>query len=409
MARRQTKRLTAQQIARAKPGMHPDGDGLYLKVAPSGSRSWAFRFKRHGRPREMGLGAVNVIGLAQARDLAVDARRLIAQGLDPIDSRKAVQIEARSEEAKAITFKEFAEQFMHGRAAGLANAKHRQQWRNTMATYAFGIIGSVPVGVVDTPMVLRILQPIWSKKPETAKRVRGRIEAILDAARVQGLRDGINPALWRGHLSHVLPSPTKVRAVKHHAALDWRELPAFVADLRQRDGVAAQALLFAILCASRSGEVRLAQWDEIDFDAKLWTIPASRMKGKRVHRVPLSTQAMAVLTLSTPDNVKPDALIFPGANRGAPMSDMTLTAVLRRMDRGELTAHGFRSTFKDWSRERTSFSDVLSEMALAHVVGDATMRAYGRSDLIDQRRPLMAAWGDYVASSGRAAKVVPLR
>jgi integrase len=236
--------------------------------------------------------------------------------------------------------------------------------------------------------------------------VRGRIEAILDAARVQGLRDGVNPALWRGHLAHILPPITNVRAVKHHAALAWRELPGFVARLRERDGVAARALLFAILCASRSGEVRLARWREIDIDHKVWVIPASRMKAKRVHRVPLSTAAIAVLeAMPRRDD---DTLIFSGAVKGKPMSDMTLTAVLRRMDRGDLTAHGFRSTFKDWSRERTSFSDVLSEMALAHVVGDKTSQAYGRSDLLDARRPLIDAWASFVMSAERADNVVAL-
>jgi integrase len=406
MAKRLTSRLTQAQVTKSKPGRHPDGNGLFLVVAPSGSRSWILRYKRDGHQRDMGLGAYPAIGLAQARDLAVDARRLIAQGRDPIEHRKAEQAAAKIEAAKAITFKTFATTFMDGREAGLRNVKHRAQWRNTVATYAFPVIGSVPVGAVDTPMVLRILQPIWSTKPETASRVRGRIEQILDAAKVQGVRDGDNPARWRGHLAHVLPPITTVCAVKHHAALDWREIPAFVASLRERDGVAARALLFAILCASRSGEVRLARWHEIDIGNKLWTILADRMKAKREHRVPLSTAAIAVLEAMPR---RDDELIFPGAVKGKPMSDMTLTAVLRRMERGDLTCHGFRSTFKDWCRERTSFNDVISEMALAHVVGDKTMRAYGRSDLLDQRRELMDAWANFVMSAERADNVIALR
>jgi integrase len=418
MAKRLLNRLSARAVTTAPPGEHLDGNGLLLIVAESGSRSWVLRFKLNGRRRDMGLGPASVVGLAKARDLAHEARRLIAQGIDPIEHRKAEQAAAKIEAAKAISFEEFATTFMNGREAGLANIKHRQQWRNTLATYAFPIIGHVAVGAVDTPMLLRILQPIWSKKPETASRVRGRIETILDAARVQGLRDdGVNPAIWRGHLSHVLPPPSKVRAVTHHAALDWRELPAFVANLRERDGVAARALLFAILCASRSGEVRLARWREIDMANKVWTIPADRMKAKRVHRVPLSAPAIALLEgmlviSPAPEprtKLSDDALIFPGAAKGKPMSDMTLTAVLRRMERGELTAHGFRSTFKDWCRERAgSFSDVLSEMALAHVVGDKTMQAYGRSDLLEQRRALMDAWASYVTSADRADNVIAL-
>jgi integrase len=363
------------------------------------------RFKRGGPARDMGLGPYPAIGLLAARDLAHKARQLIAQGLDPIETRKAEQAAAKINAARSITFEEFATMFMNGRDAGHKNAKHRQQWRNTLATYAYPVIGHVAVGAVDTPMVLRILQPIWSKKPETAKRVRGRIEQVLDAAKVQGLRDGDNPARWRGHLAITLPSPTSVRPVKHHAALAWRDLPGFVADLRERDGVAARALLFAILCASRSGEVRFARWREIDIENKLWTLPKDRMKGKREHRVPLSAAAIAVLeAMPRRDG---DALIFPGAIKDTPMSDMTLTAVLRRMNRGDLTAHGFRSTFKDWCRERTSFSDVLSEMALAHVVGDKTMRAYARGDLAEQRRALMETWANF-ATSVRADNVVAL-
>jgi integrase len=324
MARRLLNRLSAKAVTTASAGEHPDGNGLFLIVAESGSRSWVLKFKRAGRRREMGLGPASVVGLAKARDLATDARRLIEIGLDPIEHRKAEQAAAKVEAAKAVSFETFATTFMNGRNAGLRNAKHRQQWRNTLATYAFPVIGHVAVGAVDTPMILRILQPIWSIKAETASRVRGRIERVLDAAKVQGLRDGDNPARWRGHLAHVLPPITSVRAVEHYAALEWRELPAFVANLRERDGMAARALLFAILCASRSGEVRLARWNEIHVASATWTIPASRMKAKRVHRVPLSVLAIAVLEgvrtkLSEPHG---DALIFPGAAKGKPMSDM---------------------------------------------------------------------------------------
>jgi integrase len=353
----------------------------------------------------MGLGSAGDIGLGMARDRATAARLLLTQGIDPIDHRDAAKSAAKAETIKATTFEQFAETFMDGRDAGLANAKHRQQWRNTLATYAYPVIGRVPVSEIDTPMVLRILQPIWSTKPESASRIRGRLEAILDAAKVSQLRDGDNPARWRGHLAHVLPALSKVRAVKHHAALDWRELPAFVAALRERDGVAAKALLFAILCASRSGEVRLARWREIDIASATWTIPADRMKARRIHRLPLSSPAIGLLEAMPHGD--DDALIFPGVKR-KPMSDMTLTAVLRRMQRGDLTAHGFRSTFKDWSRENTHFVDALSEAALAHVIGNKTQQAYGRSDLFDARRPLMDAWSAFVMSADRASNVIAL-
>jgi integrase len=409
MGTRTTGRLTVPAVAKAGPGLHHDGGGLYLQVG-SNSKSWLFRFKRHGRLRAMGLGSASDIGLGMARDRASAARLLLTQGIDPIDHRDAAKAAAKAETIKAITFAEFATTFMDGRDAGLKNAKHRQQWRNTLSTYAYPIIGKVPVGEIDTPMVLRILQPIWSTKPESASRIRGRIEAILDAAKVSQLRAGDNPARWRGHLAHVLPALSKVRAVKHHAALDWRELPAFVANLRERDGVAARALLFGILNASRSAEVRLARWREIDVANKAWTIPADRMKAMHMHRVPLSAPAIALLEAlpRRGDDIFGDDLIFPGAAKGKPMSDMTLTAVLRRMDRG-VTAHGFRGSFKTWCRECTSFADVLSEAALAHTVGDKTMRAHARGDMFDQRRALMHAWSAFVMSADRADNVIALR
>jgi integrase len=387
--------------------MHPDGDGLYLKVAPGGSRSWAFRYKRNGDAREMGLGPAGTIGLAQARELATDQRRLLAAGLDPIDHRRAEAKAAEAQAARAMSFKDFATAFMDGRDAGLRNGKHRQQWRSTLATYAYPVIGNEPIADINVDMVLRVLKPIWASKPETASRVRGRIEVIIDAATARGLFDRANPARWRGHLASILPAKSKIRAVTHHAAMDWREVPAFVAELRERAGVAAKALHLAILCASRSGEVRLARWQEFDLAQATWTIPPERMKAGRIHRVPLSAQAVALLE-SMPRR-HDDDLVFPGAAHDRPLSDMTLAAVLKRMAR-DVTPHGFRSSFKDWCRERcTHVSDAVSEMALAHVVGDATVQAYGRSDLLDARRSLMQMWADYTAGVSSAANVVPLR
>jgi integrase len=407
MARRLTKRLTSLQVTRLGPGMHPDGDGLYLKVAPGGSRSWAFRYKRHGDPHEMGLGPVGTIGLAQARELAIDKRRLLATGIDPIDHRRAEAKAAKAQAARAMSFKDFATVFMDGRDAGLRNGKHRQQWRSTLSTYAYPVLGAVPIADIDVEMVLRVLRPIWASKPETASRVRGRIEVIIDAATAQGLFNRANPARWRGHLAHILPAKSMIRMVTHHAAMDWREVPDFVADLRERAGVAAKALHLAILCASRSGEIRLARWHEFDFAQALWTIPASRMKSKREHRVPLSAQAVALLE-SLPRTRDTD-LVFPGAAQDRPLSDMTLGAVLKRMQRDDVTPHGFRSSFKDFCRERCPhISDAVSEMALAHIVGDRTVQAYGRSDLLDARRTLMQIWADYVESRERADNVVML-
>jgi integrase len=288
----------------------------------------------------------------------------------------------------------------------LRNGKHRQQWRNTLASYAYPTLGNEPIAGINVDMVLRVLRPIWASKPETASRVRGRIEVIIDAATAQGLFDRANPARWRGHLAHILPAKSKIRAVTHHAAMDWREVPGFVAELRERAGVAAKALHFAILCASRSGEVRLARWQEFDLAQATWTIPLERMKGGRIHRVPLSTQAVALLE-SMPHRRGTD-LVFPGAAQGRPMSDMTLSAVLKRMQ-CDVTPHGFRSSFKDFCRERCPhISDAVSEMALAHIVGDKTVQAYGRSDLVDARRALMQIWGDYVESHEHADNVVML-
>jgi integrase len=329
---------------------------------------------------------------------------LLAAGIDPIEHRRDEAKAAKAQAARAMSFKDFATQFMDGRDAGLRNGKHRQQWRNTLATYAYPVLGAVPIADMDVDMMLRVLKPIWASKPETASRVRGRIEVIIDAATAQGLFDRANPARWRGHLAHILPAKSKIRAVTHHAAMDWREVPGFVAELRERAGVAAQALHFAILCASRSGEVRLARWQEFDLAQAKWTIPPERMKGGRIHRVPLSTQAVALLE-SMPRRHDTD-LVFPGAAHGRPLSDMTLAAVLKRMAR-DVTPHGFRSSFKDWCRECCPhISDAVSEMALAHIAGDKTVQAYGRSDLVDARRSLMQIWADYIAGASADNVVV---
>jgi integrase len=307
-----------------------------------------------------------------------------------------------------------AEEFISRNETGWRNAKHRQQWRNTLATYVYPALGELPVAAIDVGLVVQVLDPIWSKKPETASRVRGRIEAVLDAATVRGFRQGPNPAQWKGNLAHILPARARVRKVAHHAALPFDEMPPFLADLRGRSGMAARALEFAIFTAARTDEVLDAPWNEINLDAKVWTIPAERMKGGREHRVPLSTTALAVLEQVRPLAMKRDsqpdasAPVFPGLRRALPMSNMTMLMLLRRMKRSDLTVHGFRSTFSDWAAERTAYPREVVEMALAHVVENKVEAAYRRGDLFEKRRKLMEDWATFCEAAPRG-EVVSLR
>ncbi|WP_428490112.1 tyrosine-type recombinase/integrase [Rhodopila sp.] len=391
-------RLTAMAVRGLRqPGKYGDGDGLWLVVATPERRAWVLRYMRQGKSHEMTLGNVDIVGLAEARERASDARRLLAQGIDPLDQRHAAREVRPTAPAHLTTFAEAAERYLGQHEAGWRNPKHRQQWRNTLATYAHPSLGALPVTDVGTPEVLRVLSPLWSTKPETASRVRGRIEAILDYARVQGWRDGPNPALWRGHLQLALPARAKVRAVQHHAALDWRETPAFMAKLRARDSFGARALEFAILTAARSGEVRGATWAEVDIERATWIIPAPRMKAKRQHRVPLSAPAVAIIKAMAAlrQDDAPSGFVFPGMRQSRPLSDMSLTAVLRRMGRGELTAHGFRSTFRDWVSEGTTYAGEMAESALAHAVGSKVEAAYRRGDLLAKRAEMMADWAAF--------------
>ena len=384
-------RFTAAEVKSvSEVGRHADGGGLYLVVKPTGARAWAFMWKARGRRREMGLGPFPAVSLAKARTVAERHRAAIAEGRDPLAERKGV--EAKASEP---TFAEASDTFIASMEAGWRNPKHRQQWRNTLATYCEPIADR-PVSEVDTDAVLKVLQPIWVAKPETASRVRGRIERVLDYARARGWRSGANPALWRGHLSAILPA--RARLTKgHHAAMPYRDVPRFVWALRTRQGLAARALEFAVLTAARSGEVRGASWSEIDLAEALWTIPAARMKGGREHRVPLSEAALAILEgLGTA--AEGSGLVFPGA-RGQPLSDMSLSAVLRRMKLDDFTVHGFRSSFRDWCAETTSVASEVAEMALAHAVGNKVEAAYRRGDLFDKRRELMAAWAAFCGGS----------
>jgi integrase len=354
----------------------------------------------------MGLGAFPDVSLQQARDKSSDARKLCKDGTDPVEARKAERAKALLANARIMTFNQCAKAYITAHRAGWRNAKHAMQWTSTLETYVTPIFGTLPVQAIDLSLVTKVLEPIWSTKPETASRVRGRMEAVLDWAKVRGYRTGDNPARWRGHLDHLLPARTKVRKVKHHAALPYREIGVFMLALRERHALAARALEFAILTAARTSEVINARWDEIDLRAKTWTVPAERMKAGREHRVPLSDAAIGILERM--QAIRQNDHVFPGERRAA-LSTMAFLMLLRRMDRDDLTAHGFRSTFSTWAAERTNFPREVVEAALAHVVGDATEQAYQRGDVFEKRRKLMDAWATYCAKSPQSASVIDLK
>jgi len=393
------EKLTAKAVERSGPGMYGDGDGLWLRVASPERKVWMFRYQRQRKVREMGFGSFPAVSLAEARDKAEAARKLLASGIDPLEQRREAKAAQGIAKARATTFAEACDAYIASNEAGWRNPKHRYQWRATL-NYACVTLGSMPVGAIETGHVLSVLQSIWTEKPETASRLRGRMERVLSYATVHGWRDRnvMNPAIWRGHLQLVLPSKRKVRTVAHHAAAPWQEAPAFMRALRQREGFGVNALMFAILTATRSGEVRGARWNEVDLDGAVWTIPARRMKGGQPHRVPLSAPANAILTemVKLKDG---SGLVFLGTKLNTPMSDMTLTAVLRRMGRGELTVHGFRSTFRDWAAETTSYPNHVVEQALAHAIPSAVEAAYRRGDLFEKRKALMGDWATYLAMS----------
>ncbi len=410
-----TGKLSAVEVAKAKgPAVLHDGGGLYLRVSSTGAKSWVFRFQLDGKRRDMGLGPFPDISLAEARTKALAHRKQRHDGIDPLAAKTAQRQALRLSAAKGRTFREVAEEFIGRNEAAWRNAKHRQQWRNTLATYVYPTLGELPVAAIDAGLVVQVLDPIWAKKPETASRVRGRIEAVLDAATVRGFRQGPNPAQWKGNLAHVLPARARVRKVAHHAALPFDDMPTFIAALRDRKGLAARALEFAALTAARTGEVLGARWGEIDLTAKVWTVPADRMKAGREHRVPLSDAALDVLEVVRPlalmknDGPDPTAAVFPGPRRALRMSNMTMLMLLRRMGRDDLTAHGFRSTFSDWAAERTAYPREVVEMALAHAIENRVEAAYRRGDLFEKRRRLMTDWARFCEMRS-AGEVVPLR
>lgn len=388
------KRLTAATVKRAAPGRHADGNGLFLHVDPNGARRWVLRTVVHGRRRDIGLGGVSLVSLAEAREAAARLRRIARTGGDPIAERDR-------DKRTSLTFADAAQKVHAEHIAKTArNGKHVAQWLATLERHAFPIIGAKPVHTVDQADVLRVLSPIWTETPETARRVRQRLRTVLDWARTAGYREGVNPVegVERG-LARQRDKPG------HFAALPWQELPALWPRLEATSGTGALALRFAILTATRSGEVRLADWAEIDLDARVWTIPAGRMKAGREHRVPLSAAALDVLAAAEALTGGREGLVFPSARQGRPLSDMTLAAVLKRLG-VPVTPHGFRSTFRDWAEEATSYPYEVKEAALAHTVKSKTERAYRRGDLFEKRRDMMDAWASYATGAG--AKVVRL-
>lgn len=404
-----SRRLTALKVTREQqPGRYGDGAGLWLHIGKTGGKSWVLRYQRDGRAREMGLGPVDLVSLAEARELAREARRALrVQDIDPIDARRERVVQRRLEATRAMTFAACAEKYIEAHRAGWKNLKHAEQWPATLSTYAEPVIGKLPVAAIDTALVLKVLEPIWHEKPETAKRVRGRIEQVLDWATAREYRRGDNPARWRGHMDKLLPARSKVRAIKHHSALPYSELPAFMSDLRQREGISARALELLILTALRTGEVISAIWDEIDLTEKVWTVPPARMKAGREHRVPLSDRAVEILKSLPREDENPH--VFIGGRKGKPLSNMAMLELMKHIRLG-FVPHGFRSTFRDWAAERTSYPNHVAEMALAHVVGDKVEAAYRRGDLFDKRRRLMADWARYCGQKAKVAgEVVPLR
>jgi integrase len=423
MARGAIAKLSPRKVeTETKPGLLADGGNLYLQITATGAKTWIFRYTSPvtRKVRDMGLGAFPTIALAAARRKAEATRQICAAGIDPIEQRKANDAATALAAAKVVTFEECSAAYIKAHKAGWRNAKHGAQWTATLKAYASPVFGTLPVQAIDTALILTALEPIWETKTETASRVRSRIENILDWARARGFRDGENPARWRGHLDSLLPSRAKVQKVEHHPALSYRDIGAFIADLRGHAGIAARALEFAILTASRTGEAVGARWNEIDLAEKIWTIPAERTKAGREHRVPLSDRCIEILDQMR--GMPEGEFVFPGVRPARPLSNMAMAMLVRGMNgdsnppvwrdrRGAaIVPHGFRSTFKDWATEQTAFANEVSEAALAHVVGDKVEAAYRRGDIFEKRRKLMDAWSEYCgAVRADSANVVALR
>lgn len=398
---RAINRLSARRAATLKtPGLHADGNGLYLNVSQSGAKSWRAIYQFNGKRYELGLGSHPPVTLAEARDEATKIKQWVKEGINP----KSARMRAANDDSPS--FGVVATELIDGLEAGWKNEKHRQQWRNTLATYATEI-WDTDVALIDVNSIIRVLKPIWLTKPETANRVRGRIERVLDAAKVRGLRSGDNPALWRGNLALLLPARKAKGQQRHHPAMLFIDVPAFMTAVKTRPAISARALEFTILTAARTSETLHARWSEIDLDARLWTVPANRMKAGKVHRVPLSDAAISILTamaktgLTLPNQ---NDFIFPGSRSGKPLSNMSMEMLLRRMQIENTTVHGFRSSFRDWAGEMTHFPREIAEAALAHSVGNEVERAYRRGDALDKRRDMMTAWSEYLGTQQPAPR-----
>lgn len=391
-------KFSADQVDKiATVGSHADGKGLYLQVAANGTKSWIYRYQLAGRRRNMGLGGYPNITLAKARKARDHYQLRVKAGIDPLEekrkAREQATLEYKEQTALLMTFQRCAEEFIEQKRPEWKNRKHAQQWENTLETYAYPVIGAMSVQHIENDHILEILQPVWITKTETATRVRNRIELILDYASTLKYREGDNPARWRGNLANLLPKPAKIKKVKHHAAIKYDEMPAFMAKLSARRGTASNALAFTILTASRTSETLEAKWSELDMDKNLWIIPADRMKSGKEHRELLTAPAMAILAEMRLSRISD--YVFPGQKKGKPLSNMSMANVLKRMDRKDVTVHGFRSAFRDWIAEKTNYPDRLAEKALSHTLKDGAEAAYQRGDLLEKRATMMGAWARY--------------
>lgn len=403
----QLHKLSAKFVATVRqPGYHSDGGNLYLQVSTRLSKSWLFIYKRRGTGKypEMGLGSLNDVSIKEARDHASELRKLLRKGIDPLEAKNAKSIEQELTRARSLFFQEAAERCIAAKRADWKNAKHAAQWTNTIQTYAVPWIGETPVQDVDTGLVLKVLEPIWQSKPETATRLRARLEAVLDWATARGHRTGENPARWRGHLDKLLPVLKKKSRVKHHPALPYDDVPDFVRELRKEQGTAARALELTILTCTRTGEVIGADTDEFDLPKGIWTIPAGRMKAGRPHQVPLAPRSMEIVR-----GQPTEGYVFPGLRDGHSLSNMAMLGLLERMGRGDITVHGFRSSFRDWAAEKTSYPNHVVEMALAHTIGSAVEAAYRRGHLLEKRRQLMLDWARYCDRGPARARSASLK
>ncbi len=405
---RQINKLSALSVTKAKMArLYPDGGNLYLQVTDTGAKSWLFRYMINGKARTMGLGSANALSLTDARERAADCRKLLSLNIDPIDARRADNMKTRLAAARSMTFKQCGEAYIEAHQTGWRNAKHLYQWNQSLSSYAYPIIGKLPVQDIDVAMVMKVLEPIWSKKTETANRLRGRIESILDWANVREYRQGENPARWRGRLQNLLPKPSKVQKVEHHPALPYDDMGDFMVALRGQHGTAAQALELLILTASRTSEVLNAEWKEFNLKDRTWTVPAHRIKTSKEHRVPLSEAAFRIL--KEMEKYKENEFVFNGLKGNKPLSNVAMLALLKRMKYTDITVHGFRSSFRDWVAEQTSYPREVAEAALSHALENKAEAAYQRGDLFKKRQQLMEAWSRYCYQPKVKATVTKIR